>query len=571
MSEQLVTQDPNLPVSSSPSVLGWFSGRRGRRALEALTAYLFLLPAMTIIFLFGLFPLAFSAYESTLKGLNTFLGKPGGLENYVRAIDNLAYVLTFWIAAILIFLAIRSLVNTVRSAAEWNERPWIWAIPGILTAAGAALFARFFFLLLPEVLDIANKVKGQERTQELFRQMLGEAWRAPVVQEALRVSLVVLLFGGLLAFLIGRFLVRSRRNTHYLVAFTLIFFLVIGGVVLGMFTWNEIERAYAEALEEGEGLEIWAQVVTISAGFILLIIAWAIWGSAKKSSSNMGLFLRLGGAAVLIVGGWVLIGELPRVIAAGDKDWWRGLLQTVYYSVGTIPFQLGISLVLAVMLFQNIKGQGLFRLVYFLPYITPTVAAAAVFRIFFSGRPSAPMNSFLSGLGMDTLLWLDEPSGINHVIGEILGFTLPDWAGGPSLAMGVIIIFNIWTYVGFDVVIFLAGLGSIQGELYEAAAIDGAGRWAQFRSITLPLLSPTIYFLVLWATIGTFKAFNHIWVLRSGAALGTSDTASVVIFNEFKRNTRYGYASALAMVLLVIILILTLINNRIASERVFYG
>jgi ABC-type sugar transport system permease subunit len=116
-----------------------------------------------------------------------------------------------------------------------------------------------------------------------------------------------------------------------------------------------------------------------------------------------------------------------------------------------------------------------------------------------------------------------------------------------------------------------AGLGSIPGELYEAAAIDGAGRWQQFRNVTLPLLSPTIYFLVLWTTIGTFKAFNHIYVMRPAAALGTTDTASVVIFQAFKRDTRYGYASALAILLLVIILILTAINNRIASRRVFYG
>jgi ABC-type sugar transport system permease subunit len=85
------------------------------------------------------------------------------------------------------------------------------------------------------------------------------------------------------------------------------------------------------------------------------------------------------------------------------------------------------------------------------------------------------------------------------------------------------------------------------------------------------LLSPTIYFLVLWTTIGTFKAFNHIYVLRQGAALGTTDTASVVIFQAFKRDTRFGYASALAILLLIIILILTVINNRIASRRVFYG
>jgi multiple sugar transport system permease protein len=142
---------------------------------------------------------------------------------------------------------------------------------------------------------------------------------------------------------------------------------------------------------------------------------------------------------------------------------------------------------------------------------------------------------------------------------------------GPSLSLVVIIIFGIWTFVGFNTVIFLAGLGAIPSALYEAAAIDGAGRWSQFRHVTLPLLSPTIYFLTLYAVIGTFKAFNHIYVLRTSAALGTADTASIVIFDAMKRDTRYGYAAALAILLLIIVMVLTAVNNRIASKRVYYG
>jgi multiple sugar transport system permease protein len=205
-----------------------------------------------------------------------------------------------------------------------------------------------------------------------------------------------------------------------------------------------------------------------------------------------------------------------------------------------------------------------------LPYITPAVAAAAVFKVFFSGRPTAPINSLLRVLGAKPLLWLDEPAGIVQLLAGS-GVDVPAWAAGPSLALIVVIIYNIWSYVGYDTVIFLAGLGGIPSELYEAAAIDGAGRWAQFRHITFPLLSPTTYFLTFLAVTGTFKAFNHVWVLRSAAALGTTDTASIVIFNEFNRNTRYGYAASLALLLLGVILILTLVNNRIAEERVFYG
>ena len=568
MSDSLVVQDTG---SSQSSFLGFLRGRRGRKLREALSAYLFLLPASLIIGLFGLFPLAFSAYESTLKGLNTFLGKYGGMDNYTKAIGNLAYVVAFWLAALCIFLAIRSLANLVQTAREHNESPWLWALPAVITAGGLALFVRFFFLLLPEVLDIANKVRGQEVTTELFNRLLGEAWRADVVQDALKLSILVLVVGVGLVVALRQFWPHRARNLGQYTALVVIVLFFIAAALMGWFTWSEVERAYAEALESGEGLDIWSQIVTISAGFLLLILAWLLWDSADGRPSNVGMFLRLGGASLLMIGAWVLIGELPIVISAGYKDWWQGLLVTVYYAAGSIPFQICISLVIAVLLFQNIWGRDLFRLIYFLPYITPTVAAAAAFRIFFSSRVNAPINSILDFLGLEPQLWRDGPTGIFSIIANGLGATIPDWAGGPSMSMVVIIIFGIWTFVGWDVVIFLAGLGSISKELYEAASIDGAGRWAQFRHITLPLLSPTIYFITLWAVIGTFKAFNHIWVLRSRAALGTTDTASVVIFNEFKRNTRYGYASALAIVLLIIIMILTTINNRIASKRVFYG
>ena len=147
----------------------------------------------------------------------------------------------------------------------------------------------------------------------------------------------------------------------------------------------------------------------------------------------------------------------------------------------------------------------------------------------------------------------------------------PAWADGPSLALVVIMIFSIWVFVGYDTVIYLAGLGNIPKEMSEAAEVDGASRWQIFRFITFPLLSPTTYFLTIISVIGTFKAFNHIWVMRLDAALGTTDTFSVVIFTEFFEKLRYGYASAMAFVLFAIILVLTYINTRTQGSKVFYG
>src|SRR5690606_15849000 len=134
------------------------------------------------------------------------------------------------------------------------------------------------------------------------------------------------------------------------------------------------------------------------------------------------------------------------------------------------------------------------------PYIAPFVGTAAVFRIIFSSRPTGSANRIISALGGDTLSWLNEPTGVFQLI---LGnsVTLPAWATGPSLALVVIIIYGTWTFVGFNTVIFMAGLGNIPRELYEAAEIDGGGKWALFRHITLPMLSPTLYFLTLYSVI----------------------------------------------------------------------
>ena len=147
----------------------------------------------------------------------------------------------------------------------------------------------------------------------------------------------------------------------------------------------------------------------------------------------------------------------------------------------------------------------------------------------------------------------------------------PNWLGSKDWALLAVIIATTWRQLGFNVIVALAGVQNIDETFYDAAKVDGAGIWQRIRHITLPLLSPTIYFLTLYSVIGTFKAFNHIYVLRTGAALGTTDTASVVIFQTFQRDTRYGYASALAILLLLVIIMLTVVNNRIAARRVHYG
>jgi len=130
------------------------------------------------------------------------------------------------------------------------------------------------------------------------------------------------------------------------------------------------------------------------------------------------------------------------------------------------------------------------------------------------------------------------------------------------------VIYTTWVFVGYNMTLFLAGLGNIPSEMYEAARIDGANGWQVFRYVTLPLLSPTTFFVVLITVIGTMKAFNHIWVMTQGDN-GTL-TASILIYRQFYEFQRAGYASALALLLSLAILLVTIVQNRVAAERVNY-
>ncbi len=573
MSNRAMTSQPSAATQVERKGLGLFSGRRGLKRREAMLAYLFLAPAIIIIGLFGLFPLVFSAYQSTRAGLNNVVGRPDGLGQYIRAMDNLAYVFAFWMAVFFMVVAVQQIGELLRTARAKEENPWRWLLPGVLSAAGLALLLWFVFTFMPGLLEIGEKLVGltADERNEMFSVFLREAWTTTGAASIFYYSVLALILSGAAYFLVQRNSPATVRDSFYTGKLTTAVFMTLLAIALTWLTYGEIQAAYAEALEAGESLALWAQIVTISAGFVLLLLSWLLWRTAAHRDSNLQTGLRFLAAILLMVGGWVLITELPAAIAEGDEDWWTGLLITIYYVIGTLPLELGLGLVLATLLYQDIKAKGLFRMIFFLPYITPEVGAAAVFKVLFSGNPTGTMNTVLASLGFAPLGWLNEPGGVNQIIGSALNVNVPEWAAGPSLALVVAIVFGIWKYTGYNVVFFLAGLGNISREYYEAASMDGAGRWAQFRHITLPLLSPITYFLTIFGVIGTFKAFNTIFVLRSRAALGTMDTASLVIFDAFNRDTRIGYAAALGIVLLIVILGATALLDRVAKGRVFYG
>ncbi|MBM3277963.1 MAG: sugar ABC transporter permease [Candidatus Handelsmanbacteria bacterium] len=268
------------------------------------------------------------------------------------------------------------------------------------------------------------------------------------------------------------------------------------------------------------------------------------------------------------------IGVDHYVRALSDPGLFNGFKVTLFYALGTIPAEMVLSTGLACLLFNILRGKGFFRVLYFLPYITPVIASAVVFRTLFSPHPSSLANRFWVFWGFENQRWLYENKSAVALGLKALGFsTYPAWVDTffPSLALVSVILYNIWVYVGYDTVILLAGLSAIPRQYYEAAEIDGASPWQSFCQITLPLISPTLFFLATVAIIGTFKAFNHIYILRTPGARDTTDVLSVVIFDQIFQNHNSGYAAALAFILFIAILVLTLVQNRVLGRRVFYG
>lgn len=253
--------------------------------------------------------------------------------------------------------------------------------------------------------------------------------------------------------------------------------------------------------------------------------------------------------------------------AFASPEFWRSVLVTVYYAAGTIVPTLLLAFLIASALNRIVWGRGFFRTLYFLPYVTSIVAAAMIWRALFN-TPHGVFNQLLTLTGLPTQQWLLEPRGILHLLS---GGAIGPWVG-PSLALCCIMLFDIWHSLGLAVVVFLAGLTTIPRELIDAARIDGASPMQVTRRITLPLLSPTLLFLVIVSTIHALQAFNSFYAMTQGGGrvLGTTENLVIHIYTHFYESGYWGYGSAVAVLLSAAIVFLTVLQWRWASGRMFY-
>lgn len=231
-----------------------------------------------------------------------------------------------------------------------------------------------------------------------------------------------------------------------------------------------------------------------------------------------------------------------------DRLFWIALKNTVYFTVLSVPVTLLLALGLATLMNRKLRGITALRAIYFFPVTASIVAVSLLWA------------------------WMYTPDfGIINYLFSLVGLPKVKWLVDPQIALPSVIIMSVWRGLGFNIVVFLAGLQSIPRDLYEASQLDGAGGWDQFRQITVPLLTPTIFFATIMGLIASFQVFEQTYIMTQGGPGNATMTLVYQIFLNGFTYLRMGYASAMSFILFAILFLITIVQVRLQTRWVHYA
>jgi len=289
------------------------------------------------------------------------------------------------------------------------------------------------------------------------------------------------------------------------------------------------------------------------------------WGGRGSPFAGSVSFTGLRNYGALLLGGGL-----------AEQDFGMSLKNNAWYVILVVPTQTALSLFLAVLVNRQIlRGRGFFRTAFYFPSVTSSVAITVLFLFLFS--TTGAVNAALGWLGINGPNWFNDPSGIFHfgvstgpaalTQNHVLGISFWDWIGGPSVAMCVFIIMAIFTTSGTFMLLFLAALQNISGEVQEAAMTDGANGWQRFWRVTLPQLRPTLFTVLTLGLIGGWQVFDQIYTGTRGQPAKTTLTPAYQSYQASFINQEWGQGAAIAFILFVIIIIFTLVQRAVLRER----
>jgi multiple sugar transport system permease protein len=244
----------------------------------------------------------------------------------------------------------------------------------------------------------------------------------------------------------------------------------------------------------------------------------------------------------------VWIGLENYIQLAQDPLFIKSILNTAYYTVLFVALTLVSSTLVSVLLNSRARGIGVARFLWLLPFVTDMISVSMVW----------------------TWLYHFRFGIVNYLLG-LVGIPPQAWLGSPDLAMVSLVILSVWRWTGYYALILLSGLQSVPAELYEAAKIDGASRWDRFVNVTLPMLSPTLFFVAIMAMMSSFQVFEQMWVMTQGGPNDSTVSVAMYLYVQGFQFLKMGYASAIAWVLFLIIAVLTVINWNARRHWVFEG
>jgi ABC-type sugar transport systems, permease components len=224
-----------------------------------------------------------------------------------------------------------------------------------------------------------------------------------------------------------------------------------------------------------------------------------------------------------------------------DPQFWNSLLVTVAYAAGVCVLSVVSGMAVALLLNAPLRGLGIYRSIYFLPVVTSSVAAAIVWR------------------------YLLDPSGLVNSALAAVGIAGPDWLQDRWLALGALTLLTVWKNIGFNAVLYLTALQALPDSIYEAASLDGASGWQKLRHLTMPLLSPMTFFVIVQALITSFQAFDLVYVFTEGGPRGGTDVLGMFMYRTAFRVGEFGYGTAIAFVTLALVLGVTLVQWRLGG------
>jgi len=278
----------------------------------------------------------------------------------------------------------------------------------------------------------------------------------------------------------------------------------------------------------------------------LFVLPWIV-GFVVFTAGPMLYFLYLAFTDfdVLSPPKWVGVVNFVHALT-GDNLFWTSLFNTAYYVIIAVPLYLSASFLVALAVNRPVRGINIYRTLYYLPSITPAVASSILWLMLFQSDFGL-VNSLLTALGLPTRNWLYDP----------------------DVTKLVFVVMGLWG-IGSSMVVFLAGLQSIPEMLYDAAAIDGAGVWARFRHVTVPMMTPLIFFNLILGIIASFQVFTAAYIITRGGPANSTLFYVLYLYDNGWQFLKMGYASALAWMLFVIILGFTLVQFKLADRWVYY-